>query len=116
MRFSWAENKQVLRFDAAFVSGSNRRPYTSGIYVWDPEAQKLRLVYADAEGSLTDGTVTLENEVLVHELTIKQAHAAPEQIRARLTKSGTDVFTNEIFGQKDGTWTKLVEVRYERAR
>ena len=32
----------------------------------------------------------------------------------RLTKIDHDTFTNEIFVQKEGTWTKLVEVKYER--
>ena len=35
-------------------------------------------------------------------------------VRVRLTKTGAEVLTNEIFVEKDGLWAKFVEVRYDR--
>jgi len=114
LRFAWAENRQGVRFDSAFVSGEKRAPYTSGLYGWDGAKGKLVIFYMDSSGSLTEGPVTQEGDVLVHELTVTDKAGKLELVRVRLTKVSADVFTNDIFVQKDGAWAKVVAVRYER--
>ena len=73
----------------------------------------ITLVTAQS-GALTEGPVAQEGDVFAHELTLTNKNGSVENIRVRLTKLGTDAFTNEIFTQKDGAWTKFVEVKYER--
>lgn len=114
MRFAWNENKQGMRFDSIWFTGDKPAPYTSGIYAWNAAKRNLVIVYTDSGGSLTEGTVTPEGNVLAHELTVTNKDGSVDSVRVKLTKVGPDVFTNEIFVRKEGAWTKFVEVRYER--
>ena len=113
-RFEWTENHQAVRFESAFVQAGKRSPYTSGIYVWNPAKQKIAIVYTDFSGSLTEGLITLEGQVLENELTLTHADGKAEPVRVRLTKSGADGFTNEIFVQKDGAMVPFITVKYLR--
>jgi hypothetical protein len=114
LRFAWNENKQGVHFDSAWLAGDKRASYTSGMYAWNAAKKVLVMFYTDSSGALTEGTVAVEGNVLAHELTLTNKTGAVDNIRVRLTKLGSDAFTNEIFSQKDGAWTKFVEVRYER--
>ena len=113
-RFAWTENKQGVRFDSVFVRGDKRSPYTSGQYGWDGAKGKLVIFYCDSGGSLTTGTITQESGVLVNDLLVSEAGGKTYPVQVRLTKTGADGFTNEIFLQKDGAWAPFVTVRYER--
>lgn len=114
LRFAWNENKQGLRFDSTWFINEKPSPYTSGMYAWNAAKKSLVMFYTDASGALTEGGVTPEGNVLAHELTLTNKNGTVENIRVRLTKLADDAFTNEIFTQKDGAWSKFIEVRYER--
>jgi hypothetical protein len=114
LQFAWAENKQGVRFDSSFVQGSKRSPYTSGMYGWNGATRKLVIFYTDMSGSLVEGPVSLDGDVLVHELTITDKSGKVDVAQVRLARVNADVFTNTIFLRKDGAWVKFVEVRYER--
>ena len=116
MHFSWLENKQGLRFDSLFVQGNKSAPYTSGMYVWNAVKQKLQIVYTDSTGNLTEGIVTQDDNVLVHDLTVNTRDATVESVRSRLTKVEANLFTNEIFIFKNKAWSKIVEAKYQRFR
>jgi hypothetical protein len=114
LRMTWAENKQGIRYDSAFVKGDKRAPYTSGMYAWNAAKGKLAIFYTDSHGGLAIGDITQEDNVLIHNFTVTGLDGTVETVRVRLTKASADVFTNEIFVQKDNLWTKVVEVRYDR--
>ena len=116
LRFAWAENRQAVRFDSNFVQGDKRSPYTSGLYVWNPAKGRIGIVYTDFSGSLTEGTITREGEVLVNDLLVTHPDGKSEPVRVRLTKSGPDAFTNEIFVEKNGAWAPFVTVHYVRGK
>ncbi len=114
LRFSWNENKQGVHFDSAWLVGDKRAPYTSGMYAWNAAKKALVTFYTDSSGSLTEGAVMQDGNVLAHEMTLTHKDGSIENVRARLTKLGNDAFTNEISLLKDGAWTRIVDVRYER--
>jgi hypothetical protein len=114
LRFEWAENKQAIRFDSAFVSGDKKKPYTSGMYGWNAAKGKITIYYMDSGGNLTEGDITPEDGVLVNELQSTDPKGKVTPIRVRLTKVGDNAFTNDIYLQKDGAWAPFVNVRYER--
>lgn len=115
-RFTWTQNHHGVQFESAWTTGDKRAPYTSGMYAWDAAKGKIVIFYTDSGGSLVEGPVTLEGNVLAHELSSTDNSGKVEPVRVRLTKLSPDVFTNEIFLLKDSTWSKFVEVRYERQR
>jgi hypothetical protein len=114
MHFMWNENKQGVRFAATWFTNDQPAPYSNGMYAWNAAKQSLVIFYTDSGGSLTEGTITPEGNVLVHEMTVTSKTGSVVNARARLTKVSADVFTNEIFVQQDGAWKKVVEAKYER--
>lgn len=110
----WTENHQAVRFESAWMSAGKSTPYTSGMYAWNPAKKQLVILYSDAEGSLTEGTISIEGEVLVHELTVNGKDGKLTRVRSRITPRGPEAYTNEIFLLKNDVWEKFVDLRYER--
>lgn len=114
LHFAWAENKQGVRFASWIIHGSHRASYVSGMYAWDAAKGKLHMFYTDAGGSLTDGLVSIDGNVLTHDLTETNRDGTVDTVRVKLTKVDDDVFTNEVSMLADGSYAKIAEVRYER--
>jgi hypothetical protein len=114
LSFTKPENKNGVRFESSFFFGAKRAPYTCGMYAWNAAKQKYAIFYTDSGGSLSTGEVSLDGDVYAHEFTATGKDGKVEPIRVRLTKTGADSFSNEIYVQKDGAWTQFISVRYER--
>jgi hypothetical protein len=115
-RFEWTQNHQGIRFDSAWLVGDKKYPYTSGIYLWNPQLKQIVISYSDDEGALTTGAVNLANEVFAHDLQVIYPSGKIEKVQTKLTHSGSSSFTNAIYRLKDGQWDKFVEVRYEKVQ
>jgi len=115
-RFEWTENHQGIRFDSAWLLGDKKFPYTSGVYLWNPQLKQIVISYSDDEGALTTGTVNLADDVFEHELQVIYPSGKTEKIRTKLSHTGIDGFTNAIFRLKEGHWDKFVEVHYLRLK
>jgi hypothetical protein len=115
-RFEWTENHQEIRFDSEWVVGGKRYPYTSGIYLWNPQLRQIVICYSDGEGALTTGTVSLADEVFAHDLQVVYSSGQLEKVQTKLTHSGSSSFTNAIYRMKDGHWDKFVEVHYNKLK
>jgi hypothetical protein len=115
LRCEWTPNHQAIRFDSAFVSSDKRTPYTSGLYVWNAARKQLVLTYCDAEGSLTEGEVFVENKTLRHEFTITDVNGKVSRARALITPQSQNDYTNQISAETGGIWKKLVTVSYHRS-
>ena len=115
-RFSWAENKQAIRFSSAFIRDGKTSPYTDGFYAWNAVKGKLTIYYTDSKGGLTEGLISDEGSSLVCDLTVFEQNRETTPVRVRTTKIGDDVFTNEVMLKKDGEWARLVMVRYVRQK
>ncbi len=115
LRVDWTNNHQSLRFESAWVRDGKTTPYTSGFYAWDGVKKQIIFIYTDGVGTLTQGAVTREGDALVHEITMTARDGKVSVARSRMTPKGPNAFTNEIFLQKDGAWSKLIGVTYERA-
>ena len=113
-KFEWAGNHQGIRFESAWVIGDKRRPYCSGIYVWNPGKQQLEIVYTDSKGALIEGSVKLADSVIQHDLKIVDKTGKEDLIQARMTHPDAMTYVNEIYMMEDGKWQKLVSVRYEK--
>lgn len=116
LQFAWTDNHQSIRFASAWVRGEKRKAYTDGFYAWNAAKQKLAIFYTDSGGNLVEGLITRDGEALVNDLVSTGPDGKTDPIQVRLTKEGTDVFTNAIFLQKDGAWSPFVTVRYERKK
>ena len=115
-RFTWAENRQAIRISNQFVIDGKPTPYIDGLYFWNPEKRAIMFLYSDAQGSLYEGTVRIEDEKLVHEFQEIHADGKIDPLLARVTPHGTDSWDNAIFARKNGALTPLVQVQYLPAR
>ena len=112
-RFTWAQNGQAIRISNEFVTDGKASPYIDGLYAWDPQQHVIVFWYVGAEGSLTKGTVKMEDGKLVHEFQETQPDGKAAEYVARVTPHGNEAWDNEIFARKANGLTPLVKVRYE---
>jgi hypothetical protein len=111
-RFAWAENRQAIRISNQFVIDGKPTPYIDGLYFWNPEKRAIMFVYSDSQGSLSEGTVRLEDGKLVHEFREIHPDGKIDTFVARVTPHGTDSWDNAIFASKAGALTPQVQVQY----
>ena len=115
-RFSWTQNRQAIRISNELVTDGKASPYTDGLYAWDPQQRVIVFWYVSAEGSLTKGTVKMEDGKLVHEFQETQPDGKTAEYVARVTPHGDQSWDNEILARKANDLTGLVKVRYEVAQ
>ncbi len=114
--FHWTENRQAVRFESTFVAGEKRAAYCSGIYGWDPGRNAIAFWYFDNGGTLYQGTVTVENDVLAHDFTATSRAGEVDHFRARVQRLGPDAYENTIQhpAEAGGEWQTIAVVRYHR--
>ena len=115
-RFEWTQNHQGIRFDSEWLVGEKKYPYTSGVYLWNPQLKQIVISYSDADGALTTGAVNQAGEVFEHDLQVIYPSGKIEKVRTKLSHSGGGSFTNAIYRLKDGQWDKFVEVNYDKIK
>jgi hypothetical protein len=115
-RFTWTQNRQAIRISNELVTDGKASPYIDGLYAWDPQQRVIVFWYVDAKGSLTRGTVKLEDGKLVYEFQETDADGKTAEYVARVTPHGDQSWDNEIFVRKANGLTPLVKVRYEVAQ
>jgi dipeptidyl aminopeptidase/acylaminoacyl peptidase len=113
--FTWAQNRQAIRISNQFVTDGKASPYIDGLYAWDPKQHAIAFWYVDAKGSLSTGTVKLEDGKLVHEFQETQPDGKTASYVARVTPQGDRAWENEILARKENALTTIVKVRYEVA-
>ena len=79
-------------------------------------AARIVFWYVDAKGSLTKGTVKMEDGKLVHQFQETESDGKTADYVARVTPHGNEAWDNEIFARKGNDLTPLVKVRYEVAK
>jgi len=115
-RFTWTQNRQAIRISNELVTDGKASPYIDGLYAWDPQQRVIVFWYVSAEGSLTKGTVRMEDGQLVHEFQETQPDGKTAEFVARVTPHGNEGWDNEIFARKANDLTPLVKVRYQIAK
>jgi hypothetical protein len=115
-RFTWTQNRQAIRISNELVIDGKASPYIDGLYAWDPQQRVIAFWYVDAKGSLTKGTVKMEEGKLVHEFQEIESDGRTADYVSRVTPHGSDAWDNEIFARKGNGLTPLVKVRYEIAQ
>jgi hypothetical protein len=115
-RFTWAQNRQGIRISNELVTDGKASPYIDGLYACDPQQRVIVFWYVDAKGSLTKGTVKMEDGKLMHEFQETEPDGKTADYVARVTPHGNDAWDNEIFARKANGLTPLVKVRYQIAK
>jgi hypothetical protein len=115
-RFTWAQNHQAIRISNELVTDGKASPYIEGLYAWDPQQRAIVFWYVDAKGSLTKGTVKMEEGKLVHEFQEIEPDGRTADYVSRVTPHGSEAWDNEIFARKGNALTPMVKVRYEVAQ
>jgi hypothetical protein len=112
-RFSWAENHQAIRISNQFIVNGKPTPYIDGLYVWNPQKRAILFWYADAEGNLSEGTVTVAEGKLVHQFEEIHRDGKTDLFVARVTPlPNGEGWDNEILKKEADDLTPVVKVRY----
>jgi hypothetical protein len=115
-RFTWTPSRQAIRISNELATDGKASPYIDGLYAWDPQQRVIVFWYVSTEGSLTKGTVRMEDGKIVHEFQETQLDGKTAEYVARVTPHGDQSWDNEILARKVNGLTALVKVRYEVAQ
>jgi hypothetical protein len=112
-RFTWAENHQAIRISNQFIVNGKPTPYIDGLYVWNPQKHAILFWYADAEGNLSEGTVSVAEGKLVHRFDEIHRDGKTESFVARVTPMANgEGWDNEILKKEGDDLAPVVKVRY----
>jgi hypothetical protein len=114
-RYTWSANHRGVRFDSTWFVAGRPHPYASGMYAWSPAQKRLVLWYTNADGSLAQGSVEIGAGKLQYDLTVTNPSGSAEPVRAEIVPIDARTYSNTIFVQKAGEWSKLIEVRNTRS-
>lgn len=103
----WAETRTSIVFTARFNGHVNY----NGIYVWDPQRQKLRFFYTAANGEFTEGEATASVEGLVQNFTIASAKGV-EKLHSTVTRKGENQYDFAVY--QDGATKPEIALTYTR--
>ncbi len=111
-RIRWAPNHQAIEFNADF----NGKPHYNGFYAYNPATKTIGFYYTSSEGELTIGTATPDpdGKTVHQEFDLMHADGRTGHIRSTLVRDGSDAYWFSVFLQKDGEWTQVFKIRYER--
>jgi hypothetical protein len=113
--FEWARNGQAILIRNYFVVDGKSAPYVEGLYAWNPQKHAIEFWYCDAKGSLSEGSVKVDEGKLVHDFQEITPDGKAKLLVARVTSLGAAGWENEIFTRKDDALTPIVKVLYEPA-
>jgi hypothetical protein len=113
--FEWAQNGHAILIRNQFVVDGKSAPYVEGLYAWNPQKRAIEFWYCDAKGSLSEGTVKVDEGKLVHDFQEITPDGNAKLLVARVTSLGASGWENEIFTRKDDALIPIVKVRYEPA-
>ncbi|HUO61551.1 MAG TPA: hypothetical protein VMU24_12845 [Candidatus Acidoferrales bacterium] len=103
----WAETGTSIVFTTRFNGHVNYH----GIYVWDPQKQKLRFFYTSANGEFTEGETVASPEGLVQNFTISSAKGV-EKLHSTVKRKGDDQYDFAVF--QDGSTKPEIALTYTR--
>ena len=103
----WADIGTSIVFTTRF----NGRVHYYGIYVWDPQKQKLRFFYTSENGAFTEGEATASPEGLVQNFTISSEKGV-EKLHSTVTRKGENQYDFAVF--EEGSTKPEVALTYTR--
>jgi len=111
-RMRWAANHQAVEFNVDF----NGKPHYDGFYAYNPATKTIAFYYTSSEGELTVGTATPDpdGKTLHQEFDIMHSDGKTGHLRSTVARDGNDAYWLTLFVQKNGEWTQVFRIRYER--
>ncbi len=112
--FEWAANRRALRFWSIIKLHDGKAvPYVEGAYFWHPGKKSLWFWYVDP-GSYYEGEVLWDGKRLDHIYEGVNAKGEREKWRYWFERESEDRMPIKIFSHKDGVWSEIVSLTYER--
>ncbi len=111
-RNQWADNSAYLRFTTHFVFDKGTAKQYDGNMFWDPEKKKLAMWYMAASGSVMQGPMTWEGDVLSARFTAPDFEGRIADLKVEVTRKTNDKYVWALF-EKDGNgWKPLALLEY----
>ena len=109
---TWAPNHAAIQF----VTDFNGKPHYSGFYAYDAAQQAIRFYYTAENGDLTIGTATPDpdGKTLRQDFDIAHLDGKTGHVRSTVARDGDNAYWFTVFLQKDGQWSEVFKIRYER--
>ena len=83
-----------------------------GFFAYDAAKKAIVFSYPSADGSLADGSVVPNGDMLVWDFHMTEASGAVEPYQVHVHQDGADDYTWALFAPQKDTWAKLFEIHY----
>lgn len=85
-----------------------------GFFAYDAAKKVIVFAYPSADGSLAEGTVAQNGDVLVWDFRMTEASGAVQHYQVHVHQDGKDDYTWTLFASQNDAWAKLFEIHYHR--
>jgi hypothetical protein len=113
-RYQWADNGAYLRFTTHFVFDEGTAKQYDGSLFWDPEKKKLAMWYMSADGSVMQGPMTWEGDVLSARFAAPDFEGRIADLKVEVTRKTNDKYVWALFEKDDNGWKPLALLEYNR--
>ena len=112
----WAGHHKAIQYAIVFKTRDKTMTQYEGTYYWHPGKKRIALLQLDAQGNVTESTLTSEGGMLKQENDVVLADGSMRKQRVDITRDGNDIFHMQALVPKDGDWVKAAAFQYKRVR
>ena len=115
---TWGETKQAVLFKVSFESGGKITPQYDGMFVWNPEKQKLTLWQVDRNGQVAEGTLGANGDEMDQVVRVVHPDGGMHFLKAHYQRTNPDSFHFKAWFRLSETaeWQDALDVVYKRGR
>ncbi len=113
-RYMWADNDAYLRFTTHFVLEKGTIKRYDGNMFWDPEKKELAMWYMANDGSVMQGPMTWEKDVLRANFKAPDFEGKLADLKVEVTRKTNDKYVWALYEKNGDGWKPLAQVEYNR--
>jgi para-nitrobenzyl esterase len=115
LRIGWLADKEGQSFDYWLIKGDKRTPQGSGMYAWNSAKGQYALLETLGDGSLVEGTGSMNANGLEFLLTMTKLDGTTEKGRTLIKQLSADVLSDASYRMNDqGAWETLSTAEFSR--
>jgi hypothetical protein len=113
-RYQWADNQAYIRFNTHFVFDKGAQHNYDGNFFWNPSDKTLAVWYMDAQNSITQGPVKLNDNDIIISFRGEDFEGKTADLRVIVTRKNNDNYHWALQEMKGGAWKDLAGLEYLR--
>lgn len=116
LKFEWTLNKKFINVKNTINIGGKSQLFAETFYGWHPILQRVLFWSFDNDGSINEGTTTVEGNTIHHDWRSFTGNGQIRELRSRLTRNSKNEATFTLLEPRDGEWVETHTIKYKREK